>query len=102
MGTMLQHTSMNGMDEMNGGMVQRGPCSEQRHDICKSVRNRMLSVQPSVSKAEAFLQAVVLPVPLLVETVEQVVFSPAPFELELFYHPVFKLSLPFSFLVLRI
>jgi len=90
------------LSSMSGEGVKRGPCAEHKQDICKSVRDRMLSVQLSVSKAEASQQVLVLPLLPSVETVKQAVFSPAPFELQISYHPVFKLSLPFSYLVLRI
>ncbi len=99
----MQAYSMSGMDGMGEGMrVQRGPCSEHKQDICKTVRDRMLSIQPSVHKAEASLELIVLPLAIGIETVEQVVFSPVSFDREIFNHPVFKLSLPFSFSVLRI
>ena len=87
---------------MSAEGVKRGPCAEHKQDICKSVRDRMLSIQPAAFKAPDAQPLLVLPLPLLVEIIEQVVSSPRPFELEIFYHPVFKLSLPFSFLVLRI
>lgn len=101
----LQGSFMSGMDRMDGmnaGKVERGPCAQHKQDVCKSVRDRMLSVQASVSKVEGSQPVVLLPLQPAVEIVEEVVFSPAPFDLEFSYHPVFKRSLPFSFLALRI
>src|SRR5947208_14548929 len=48
----LHDSSMSGMDGMHGGMVQREPCNQHKQNICKSVRNRMLSIQPSSYKAD--------------------------------------------------
>jgi len=87
---------------MKGEGVKRGPCAEHKQDICKSVRDRMLSIQPSAHKAENSQILVVLLLPSLKETTENVVFAAEPLEREILYHPVFKLSLPFSYLVLRI
>lgn len=81
--------------------MDRGPCRQDKQDVCKSVRDRMLSVQAAVSKAEASQQFLVLALPLLVESADHVVSHPVPFHLEI-YHPVFKLSLSFVFLNLRI
>ena len=45
---------------MDGEKVERGPCSDHKQDICKSVRNRMITVQVSSSKAEISLVSLAL------------------------------------------
>jgi len=37
---------------MSHESVERGPCSESKEDICKSVRDRMLSLQPRASQTD--------------------------------------------------
>ena len=91
-----QHSSMG--DEG----VKRGPCAEHKQDICRSVRDRMRSTQPAAFKAPDAQPLWGFPSPLVFESFEEMVLPPYPFDLETFYHPVFKLSLPFSFRVLRI
>jgi hypothetical protein len=88
---------------MNGGMTSQGPCGQSKKDICKSVRDSILSIQPSVSKAEVSQQPV-LPIQLSVESESstQVGFAPLFPVIERAFHPVFKLPLTLSYLVLRI
>jgi hypothetical protein len=93
----FHHSSMNG-----GTMVERGPCSEHKQDLCKSVRYRILSIQASATRVENSLQVLTIPP-------ESSVHVPMPFAVSLgslplrtVFHPVFKLSLPFTYLVLRI
>lgn len=89
-------------DSMNGGMVERGPCSENKQEICKSVRHRMLSIQNSSLQAE---------VPVYGSTILQELSTDAPIPPDISlvshpllttFHPLFKLSLIYSYLVLRI
>ncbi len=77
------------------------PCSKEKGDICKSVRDSLLSVKPSVSEA-ANPHLTVASVQLSVEIPTQTIFSPAALFIESSYHPVFKLPLSLSYLVLRI
>jgi hypothetical protein len=90
---------------MSGGMTGQGPCgqSKQEEDICKSVRDSILSTQPSVYKADVSQQPV-LPIQFSIESEgpTQVGFSPLFPAIERAFHPVFKLPLTFSYLVLRI
>lgn len=89
-------------EPMHGGVTDKGPCTDQKQDMCRSVRNRMLSVQASPSQGADSLQSSTLSLWLFVEIPRQVVFSPELQVWKAVFHPVFKLSLPFSFLVLRI
>jgi hypothetical protein len=86
----------------NAGMANNSPCNEHKEDVCKSVRDSILSIQPSVSKAE--VSQPVLPIQLSIESEgpTQVGFSPLFPVIERGFHPVFKLSLSLSYLVLRI
>lgn len=99
---MVLHDSVNNGNDMKEGSVERGPCAQHKQDICQSVRDRMLSVQPSLPIAEDARSFLVAHLPLVTEIIEQTVLPPGPLELKVFYHPVFKLALPFSLLVLRI
>ena len=79
-----------------------GPCANQKQDedICKAVRDRMLSIQPSTSQDIQKVQLVTLE--LFVATPVEPVL-PSVFEnRHAIFHPVFAISLPVSFLVLRI
>ncbi len=87
----------------HAGMASEEPCADMKLDPCQSVRDRILSLQPSAAQA----------------AISQVTFTnaqQAPVEVsagaDLFYgtfrpstsvfHPVFKLQLPISYLVLRL
>jgi hypothetical protein len=100
--SMALHHSVNSGNGMQQDTVERGPCAEHKQDICQSVRARMLSIQISLSKADEARPLLVAPLPLVIDVIEQTVLPPGPLELKVFYHPVFKLSLPLSLLVLRI
>jgi hypothetical protein len=95
-GVMIEQSSR------SAGMANNGPCNQHKEDVCKSVRDSILSIQPSVSKAE--VSQPVLPIQLSIEseTPTQVGFSPLFPVIERAFHPVFKLSLSLSHLVLRI
>lgn len=86
---------------MNGGTVERGPCSEHKQDICKSVRYRMLSIHASSPPAEIPLYSSTFP-QVSIEVPVRSEASLATLPLETAFHPVFKLSLTYSYLVLRI
>ena len=95
-GVMIEQSSR------NAGMANNSPCDRHKDDVCKSVRDSILSIQPSVSKAE--VSQPVLPMQLSIESESptQVGFSPLFPVIERALHPVFKLPLIFSYLVLRI
>ena len=96
-GVMIEQSSR------NAGMANNGPCNQHKEDVCKSVRDSILSIQPSVSKAEVS-QPPALPIQLSIESEgsTQVGFSPLFPVIERAFHPVFKLPLSLSYLVLRI
>ena len=99
-------TSMNPamqQSPMNMGTSDGFPCGKEKPDICKSVRDSILSIQPSVSKPDISQQPV-LPIQLSIESEDptQVGFAPLFPVIERAFHPVFKLSLTLSYLVLRI
>ncbi len=91
MSTAMDHEPMN-----------RGPCNDHRQDICKSVRDQMLSIQASSPLAKVavhistILQSAYFDVPLLVNLL------PATGPPGVVLHSVFKLSFLFSNQVLRI
>jgi len=96
-GVMIEQSSR------NAGVANNSPCNQHKEDVCKSVRDSILSIQPSVSKAVVSQQSV-LPIQLSIESESptQVTFSPLFPVIERAFHPVFKLSLSLSYLVLRI
>jgi len=87
---------------MDHSGMERGPCSKQKQDICKSVRDQMLSVPPSSPLADiafhisTILQASHFDDLLLMKLL------PAAGPPGVVFHPVLKLSCPFFNQVLRI
>lgn len=96
--------SMATTDGMNGGSVERGPCAKHKQDICKSVRDRMLSVQPSSSRAGDYQQlaSLVIPSNLVIDVLKHPPLSSGTLRWEIAFHSVFKLPLHLFFSVLRI
>ena len=96
--------SMAMADGMGEKSVERGPCAQHKQDICKSVRDRLLSIQSSPSKAGDYQPLVLLTLPLNVDIdiPDHTRSLPASPEWAIAYHSVFKLPLPLSFSVLRI
>jgi hypothetical protein len=90
----VQQSPMN----MGGG---NPPCSKEKGDICQSVRDSILSVKPSVSVASN-PQQIVPPPQFSIDSAIQIVSSPVAPIIEVSFHPVFKLPLTVSYLVLRI
>jgi hypothetical protein len=84
--------------------VERGPCSEHKQDICKSVRDRMLSIQPSLYKVETAQQPILrlLPTNLGIDIPKHIASLVGSIGWQTAFHSVFKLPLPLSFSVLRI
>ena len=86
---------------MNMGASDAAPCGKEKPDICKSVRDSMLSVKPSVSGVDS---------PEKMASTSPISFAslilhgapPVAFVTKVSFHPVFKLPLTFSYLVLRI
>ena len=77
------------------------PCSKEKGDICQSVRDSILSIKPSISAADN-PQQTVSPLELSVERPTLLVSSPVAPVIGPAFHPVFKLPLTVSYLVLRI
>jgi len=86
---------------MNMGDGNNSPCSKEKGDICQSVRDSILSVKPVISTADNPQQTIPW-LQLLIESPIQIVSSPLVPVIESVFHPVFKLPLTLSYLVLRI
>ena len=88
---------------LNAGMSNNGPCNHHKEDVCESVRDSILSIQPSMSKPDVSQQSV-LPIQLSIESegLTHLGFSPLFPAIDRVFHPVFKLPLILSYLVLRI
>jgi hypothetical protein len=93
-GAAVQQSPMN----MGGGDP---PCSKNKGDVCQSVRDSILSVKPSISAA-GNPQQTVPPLQISIDNPIQLVYSPVAPVIESAFHPVFKLPLTLSYLVLRI
>lgn len=86
---------------IDNSAMERGPCNNHKHDICKFVRDQMLSVLPSSPLVEVALH---------ISTIVQAAYFEMPFLIDLLptgppgvlFNPVFKSSFPFSNQVLRI
>jgi hypothetical protein len=87
-GAAFQQSPMN----MGGGDP---PCSKNKGDICQSVRDSILSPADSP-------QQTVPPLQISIDNPIQLVYSPVAPVIESAFHPVFKLPLTLSYLVLRI
>jgi len=55
------------VSSLSGGMVSNGPCNETRQDVCKSVRDRMLSIQASPPQAGISSSATLVISPMAAE-----------------------------------
>jgi hypothetical protein len=86
---------------MNMGVGDDSPCGKEKRDICQSVRDSILSIKPSISAVDNLQQWVPL-LQLSVDRPNLLVPSFAIPAIGVFFHPVFKLSLTLSYLVLRI
>ena len=86
---------------MNMGGDNNSPCGKQKHDLCQSVRDSILSDQASISPTVSPHQMVLL-IPFSFDTPIQFVFSSVDPVLGVAFHPVFKVPLTLSYLVLRI
>ena len=84
-----------------GITTTKDPCHDPKGDFCKSVRDSILSIQPSFSVADNLRQAFLLS-PLFIERPTAIVFSLRTHVVDRPFHPVFKLQLTLSYLVLRI
>ena len=88
--------------EMSHELVERGPCSESKEDICKSVRDRMLSLQPRLSQADNVQLLSIISSQLAVESLLASVPLFTAVDSEWFYDPVLNPPLSVAFPLLRI
>ena len=79
--------------------VERGPCSGHKQDMCKSVRQRTLSLQAAQPLTDVSLDSLSV---LLRETSSLSNLSGDDLLFTTAFHPLFKLPLTYSHLVLRI
>jgi len=86
---------------MNMGGGNNPPCGKEKGDVCQSVRDSILFVKPSISAADN-PQQTVSPTQLPVEGPIQLFSSSVASVSGVALHPVFKLPLTLSYLVLRI
>ena len=91
-----------GHSSMSTGAVERGPCSEQKQDICQSVRHRMLSIQASASQPAVPLHDSTVPLASSVDTPVPMDILAASLRSPTSFPPFFKIALTYSYLVLRI
>jgi hypothetical protein len=84
--------------------TEGSPCKNEKQDVCKFVRESMLSIQPSSHKAADVQQPILLllPIPLSIDVPKHIAFSSSSAAWEIAFHSVFKLPLSLSFSVLRI
>lgn len=94
-------TSMNPATQqspMSMGGNDSPPCGKAKPDICKSVRDSMLCVKPSVSGPEQ----TVAPAQHSADATFVLLSTPVTRIKNVNFHPVFKLPLSLSYRVLRI
>jgi hypothetical protein len=98
-------TSMNPAlqeSSINTGATDNSPCGEEKPpDICKFVRDAMLSIKPSVPGIQS-PEKMVSPPAIPFASPRLLVSAPVSLATKTSFHPVFKLQLSFSYLVLRI
>ena len=100
--SLLQVSSMSAsMDDM---ATEGGPCKNEKQDVCKFVRDRMLSIQPAPYKAADVQQPILLllPIPMSIDVSKHIAFSSSSAAWKIAFHSVFKISLSLSSSVLRI
>src|SRR5437588_12618150 len=88
---------------MDNTPSEESPCNKQKRDVCKFVRNSMLSIQPAYKMA-GVQQAILLllPVPLSIGIRADTAFSSSSSRWQIAFHSVFKIPLSLSSSVLRI
>jgi hypothetical protein len=89
------------LSRMDTGASDSSPCGNENSDICESVRDSMLSVKPSALGVDSLEKTSLT---LATSFVSPSGFGSSPVALvtRVTFHPVFKLSLSFLYLVLRI
>lgn len=91
-------------DGMDDAALARDPCAQHKQDVCKSIRDRLLSIQPSLYKLEPAQQpiAILLPSNLVTKIPSHITAPFGSLRWQTAFHSVFKLPLPLSLSVLRI
>jgi hypothetical protein len=104
LGMSMHGSSMLTTDEKDERSVERGPCAQHKQDICKSVRDRMISLQPPFSKVGDYQPwaPMFFPVSMVIEVSKHIGLQSASITWDIAFHSVFKLPLSLSFSVLRI
>ena len=87
---------------MSHESVERGPCSEHKEDICASVRDRMLALQPSLSQGVQVQTLAIISSQITVDSILSSATLAEAFDWKHFYDPVLKPSLSIAFPFLRI
>jgi len=87
---------------MNTGATDNSPCGEEKPpDICKFVRVVMLSIKPTAPGVHS-PEKMVSPPAIPFASPRLLASAPVALVTTVSFHPVFKLPLSFSYLVLRI
>ena len=96
--------SMATTDGMDQKSVERDPCAQHKQDVCKSIRDRLLSVQPSLYKLDPAQPSTVafLPSNPAIEITSHIAAPFGSLRWQTAFHSVFKLPLRISLSVFRI
>lgn len=87
---------------MDGRMVERGPCDKHKQETCNTIRYQSLAIQALSPQSDfpfsafAFLSGSSRDILIPSDS------SPPPLLIKTAFHPVFQLSLFYSYLTLRI
>ena len=100
----MHDTSMATTDGMNQKSVERDPCAQHKQDVCKSIRDRLLSVQPSLYKLDPAQESIVILLPSnpAIEISSHIAAPVGSLRWQTAFHSVFKLPLRISLSVFRI
>ena len=87
---------------MDHSTMEPGPCSKQKQDLCKSVRDQMLSLKASASVADIVLHLSAVLQSMHIEALLLINLLSTAGPPGVVFRPALKLSFPFSNQVLRI
>ena len=95
--------SMATTDDMNQKSVERDPCAQHKQDVCKSIRDRLLSLQPSLYKLDPAQHVIIAPPSNPATEITSHIAAPfGSLRWQTAFHSVFKLPLRISLSVFRI
>jgi hypothetical protein len=96
--------AMTTTDDMGDAALARDPCTQHKQDVCKSIRDRLLSIQPSLYKVDPAQQSIVILLPdhLVAKIPSDIAVPFSSLTWQTAFHSVFKLPLPLSLSVLRL